>query len=229
MRGTPEAFEAAAADEGEAVRHGHVPGALEAGAEIAGLGVVLGPAGAREAGLDLVEIVHVAVAAEERADAHAQAAAGYQQVQALPGQLGGEDDALVDDVREVRCEGGAQGQVEVEPADTLVVQQDQAQVGADLAHEVEVRHILAGVVVVGIGRQGAAQADVELDPVAAQEAAAHAGLVGAQDLAAIGDEGEHDALPVVLAGRRVVREPAGGAGEAELEQGALGLRGCSRL
>jgi hypothetical protein len=48
-----------------------------------------------------------------------------------------------------------------------VAEQDQAQVGADLAHKVEVRHVLAGVVVVGIGRQGAAQAEVELDPVAA--------------------------------------------------------------
>jgi hypothetical protein len=101
--------------------------------------------------------------------------------------------------------------------------------GAELEEVVEVGHALAGVVVVGIDREGGIDAEVDLDGLGiGEDAAGRPALAEAEDGPAIDGVGQADGLDAVLVGGRVVGQVAAAADHADLPQGdevGLGLRG----
>ena len=93
------------------------------------------------------------------------------------------------------------------------------QLGADLEQGVEIRHAFARAVVGGIDRKGGVRRQVELEVAQVQEQAAHdAALAELQKIAAIDGVRQRDAVPVVLARRRIVGQPAAAADRADLPQ-----------
>ena len=97
-----------------------------------------------------------------------------------------------------------------------------AQARPELEQIVEVGHALARPVVVGIDRERRVEAEIDLQhAVVVDDAARGAPVAQTQELAAIDRIGQRDGARVVLAGGRVVGEPAAAADRADLPERLL--------
>ena len=135
----------------------------------------------------------------------------------LVGEFRVHHDAAVVEVAEVGGKHHPHRQLEVQLGPTRRPGERHLQPGPDFDQVVQIRHVLAGIVVVGIGRERAVEADVELDAFGAQDPPADdASLAGPQEVAAIDQVGQGEPVEMVLRGGRVVRHEAAAAGDADL-------------